>query len=75
MKFTKLLLVLFSFLLLGEISGQAPKIVAGINVDRVKRLEKFVQSEIDKGNIPYSFFTPMIDNNAIGITDINKPFF
>jgi CubicO group peptidase (beta-lactamase class C family) len=52
MKFTKLILVLFSFFFLGEISGQAPNIIAGINVDRVKRLEKFVQTEIDKGNIP-----------------------
>ena len=51
MKFTKLLLVLFSLLFVGEISAQAPKIVAGINVDRVKRLEKFVQNEMDKGNI------------------------
>ncbi len=64
MKFTKLLLVLFSFLLLGEISGQAPKIVAGINVDRVKRLEKFVQSEIDKGNIPGAV-TMIIHNGTV----------
>ncbi|MCX6204206.1 MAG: serine hydrolase [Bacteroidetes bacterium] len=64
MKFKKLLLVLFSFLLLGEISGQAPKIVAGINVDRVKRLEKFVQSEIDKGNIPGAV-TMIIHNGTV----------
>ena len=63
MKFTKLLLVLISFLYLGEISGQAPKIIAGINIDRVKRLDKFVQSEIDKGNIPGA--VTMIIHNGI----------
>lgn len=63
MKFTKLLLVLISFLYLGEISGQAPKIIAGINIDRVKRLDKFVQSEIDKGNIPGA--VSMIIHNGI----------
>jgi len=52
MKFTKIFLLLFSLLFAIEISAQAPKIIAGINIDRVKRLEKFVQSEIDKGNIP-----------------------
>ena len=63
MKLTKLLLVLISFLYLGEISGQAPKIIAGINIDRVKRLDKFVQSEIDKGNIPGA--VTMIIHNGI----------
>ena len=63
MKFTKLLLALISFLYLGEISGQAPKIIAGINIDRVKRLDKFVQSEIDKGNIPGA--VTMIIHNGI----------
>lgn len=63
MKFTKLLLVLISFLYLGEISGQAQKIIAGINIDRVKRLDKFVQSEIDKGNIPGA--VTMIIHNGI----------
>lgn len=63
MKFTKLLLVLISFLYLGEISGQAPKIIAGINIDRVKRLDKFVQSDIDKGNIPGA--VTMIIHNGI----------
>ena len=52
MKSIKHLLLLFNLVFIGEISAQAPKIVAGINVDRVKRLEKFVQSEMDKGNIP-----------------------
>ena len=63
MQFTKLLLVLISVLYLGEISGQAPKIIAGINIDRVKRLDKFVQSEIDKGNIPGA--VTMIIHNGI----------
>jgi CubicO group peptidase (beta-lactamase class C family) len=52
MKFMKIFLLLFSLLFASEISAQAPKIVVGINIDRVKRLEKFVQSEMDKGNIP-----------------------
>ena len=46
MKFTKQVVLLFSLLFVGEISAQAPKIVAGINVDRVKRLEKFVNFQI-----------------------------
>ncbi len=64
MKFTKYLLLLFSLLFIGEISAQVPKIVAGINVDRVKRLEKFVQSEIDKGNIPGAV-TMIIHNGQV----------
>lgn len=52
MKFTKHLLLLFCLLFLSEIQAQAPKNLAGIQVDRLKRLEKFVQSEMDKGNIP-----------------------
>jgi CubicO group peptidase (beta-lactamase class C family) len=64
MKLTKLLLVLFSLLFVGEISAQAPKIVAGINLDRVKRLEKFVQSEMDKGNIPGAV-TMIIHNGQV----------
>lgn len=52
MKLTKYLFLFFCLLLVGEISAQEPKIVAGINIDRVKRLEEFVQSEMDKGNIP-----------------------
>jgi CubicO group peptidase (beta-lactamase class C family) len=64
MRFTKLLLVLISFLFLGEVSGQAPKIIAGINIDRVKRLDKFVQSEIDKGNIPGAV-TMIIHNGTV----------
>ena len=64
MKFTKHLLLLFSLLFVGEISAQAPKIVAGINVDRVKRLEKFVQSEMDKGNIPGAV-TMIIHNGQV----------
>ncbi|MHA8074051.1 serine hydrolase domain-containing protein [Aquirufa sp. HETE-40SA] len=64
MKLTKLILVLFSLLFVGEISAQAPKIVAGINVDRVKRLEKFVQSEMDKGNIPGAV-TMIIHNGQV----------
>ena len=52
MKFIKIFFFLFSLLFASEISAQAPKIIAGINIDRVKRLEKFVQSEMDKGNIP-----------------------
>ena len=54
MKFTKHLLLLFSLVFIGEISAQETKIVAFINVDRVIRLEKFVQTEMDKGNIPGS---------------------
>ena len=64
MKFTKHFLLLFSLLFVGEISAQAPKIVAGINVDRVKRLEKFVQSEMDKGNIPGAV-TMIIHNGQV----------
>lgn len=64
MKLTKLLLVLFSLLFVGEISAQAPKIVAGINLDRVKRLEKFVQSEMEKGNIPGAV-TMIIHNGQV----------
>lgn len=64
MKLTKLILVLFSLLFVGEISAQAPKIVAGINLDRVKRLEKFVQSEMEKGNIPGAV-TMIIHNGQV----------
>ena len=64
MKHTKHLLLLFCLLFVGEISAQAPKIVAGINVDRVKRLEKFVQSEMDKGNIPGAV-TMIIHNGQV----------
>ena len=64
MKFTKHFLLLLSLLFVGEISAQAPKIVAGINVDRVKRLEKFVQSEMDKGNIPGAV-TMIIHNGQV----------
>ena len=64
MKLTKLFLVLFSLLFVGEISAQAPKIVAGINLDRVKRLEKFVQSEMEKGNIPGAV-TMIIHNGQV----------
>jgi len=42
----------FCLLFVVEISAQGSKIESGINIDRVNRLEKFVQSEIDKGNIP-----------------------
>ena len=64
MKFTKHLVLLFSLLFVGEISAQAPKIVAGINLDRVKRLEKFVQSEMEKGNIPGAV-TMIIHNGQV----------
>ena len=64
MKLTKLFLVLFSLLFVGEISAQAPKIVAGINLDRVKRLEKFVQSEMEKANIPGAV-TMIIHNGQV----------
>ena len=64
MKLTKLILILFSLLFVGEISAQAPKIVAGINLDRVKRLEKFVQSEMEKGNIPGAV-TMIIHNGQV----------
>lgn len=64
MKFTKHLVILISLLFVGEISAQAPKVVAGINLDRVKRLEKFVQSEMEKGNIPGAV-TMIIHNGQV----------
>lgn len=63
-KENKLFLVLFSLLFVGEISAQAPKMVAGINVEKVKRAEKLVQNEMDKGNIPGAV-TMIIHNRQV----------
>ncbi len=52
MKRINFLLLLLCLVCVGNINAQGPQIVAGINTDRIKRLEQFVQSEMDKGNIP-----------------------
>jgi CubicO group peptidase (beta-lactamase class C family) len=64
MKYVKFLFLLISLSIASNISGQTPKIVAGVNVDRIKFLNKYVQSEIDNGNIPGAV-TMIIRNGTV----------
>ncbi len=58
-------IALISLLFLGKIHGQsAPNIVAGINVIRLPRLEKYVQTQMANGNIPGAV-TMVIHNGKV----------
>ncbi len=58
-------IALISLLFLGKIHGQsAPNIVAGINVNRLPRLEKYVQTQMANGNIPGAV-TMVIHNGKV----------
>ena len=46
------------------IAQQAPTIVAGINVNRLPRLEKYVQTQMANGNIPGAV-TMIIHNGKV----------
>lgn len=46
-------IALIGLLFIGQIHGQnGPNLVGGINVNRLNRLEKYVQSQMNLGNIP-----------------------
>lgn len=64
MKYFKLLFLFIGLSVSGNLIGQTSKIVAGINVDRIKFLDKYVQSEIDNGNIPGAV-TMIIRNGTV----------
>ena len=58
-------IALITILFLGKIYGQsAPNIVAGINVNRLPRLEKYVQTQMANGNIPGAV-TMVIHNGKV----------